>query len=229
MSIKHKGSESILYNAAKGTLQTSGVLAINTWFKIGAFKTVGSALPALKVGSIFKSPELIADQITLATGDTVWPLTLTEVCKVDVEISGEMGVIDTTDSCDVPYMANLPDGFTNLSGSINTMLRFDEDTDELVPVTKEFLGKFYDIVDDDGEGTYVFTAQNDNDLLLMILLNKEASAADSGMVENWMITPAILNSVSTNIALKDAFKGDYGWTKGQGPASIYLRTVPVAS
>jgi len=229
MSIKHKGSESILYNAAKGTLVSSGALAVNTWYKIASFKSTGSALPALKVGSIFKSPEDIIDVITLAAGDSVWPLTLTEVCKVDVEISGEMGVIDTTDSCDAPYMANLPDGFTNLSGSINTMLRFDEDTDELIPVTKEFLNKFYDIVDDDGEGTYVFTPQNDNDLLLMILLNKEASATGSGMVENWMITPAILNSVSTNIALKDVFKGDYGWTKGQGPASIYLRTVPLAS
>jgi len=228
MSIKHKGSESILYNAVKGTIVTAGALTANTWYKIASFKTVGSALPTLKVGSVFKTPEDAGDAITLAVGDTVWPLTLTEVCKVDVEVSGEMGVIDTTDSCDYPYMANIPDGFTNLSGSINTMLRFDEATDELVPVTKEFLSRFYDIVDDDGEGTYVMTPQNDNDLLLMILLNKDSMAVD-GMVENWLITPAILNSVSTNIALKDVFKGDYGWTKGQGPASIYMRTVPVVS
>lgn len=228
MSIKHKGSESILYNAVKGTLVTSGALTANTWYKIAAFKSVGSALPTLKVGSVFKTPELVGDAITLASGDSAWPLTLTEVCKVDVEVSGEMGTIDTTDSCDAPYMSNLPDGFTNLSGSINTMLRFDEDTDEIVSVTKDFLIKFYDIIEDDGEGTYSLTAQNDNDLLLMILLNKEALGVDA-MVENWLITPAILNSVSTNIALKDVYKGDYGWTKGQGPASIYLRTVPVVS
>ena len=106
-------------------------------------------------------------------------------------------------------------------------LRFDEDTDELVPVTKDFLVKFYDIIEDDGEGTYSLTAQNDNDLLLMILLNSKNAGVD-GKVENWLITPAILNSVSNNVALKDAFKGDYGWTKGQGPASLYLRTVPTA-
>ena len=227
MSIKHKGSDSILYNAVKGTLKTTGVLTRDSWYKIFSFGTA-SALPALKVGSIFKTPEEDGDAITLATGDSVYPLTLTEVCKVDVEISGEMGVIDVTDSCDAPYMSNIPDGFTNLSGSINTFLRFDEDTDELVPVTKDFLVKFYDIIEDDGEGTYSLTAQNDNDLLLMILLNSKNAGVD-GKVENWLITPAILNSVSNNVALKDAFKGDYGWTKGQGPASLYLRTVPTAS
>ena len=30
-------------------------------------------------------------------------------------------------------------------------------------------------------------------------------------------------------ALKDVLKGDYGWTKGEGPASLYLRTIPEAS
>lgn len=227
-SVKHKGSESILYNAAKGTIVTTGVLNINSWYKISAFGAA-TALPSLKVGSIFKTPEESGDAITLATGDEVYPLTLTEVCKVDVEISGEMGVIDTTDSCDAPYMANLPDGFTNLSGSINTMLRFDEETDELVDVAQTFLNKFYDVIEDDGEGVYTLTSQNDDDLILMILLNSSASTNDSGLIENWLITPAILNSVSTNVALKDVFKGDYGWTKGQGPASLYLRTVPVAS
>ena len=226
MSIKHKGSDSILYNAVKGTLVSSGALTANSWYKILSFGTA-TALPALKVGSIFKTPEGAGDAITLASGDSVYPLVLTEVCKVDVEISGEMGVIDVTDLCDAPYMSNIPDGFTNLSGSINTFLRFDEDTDELVPVTKDFLVKFYDIVEDDGEGTYSLTAQNDNDLLLMILLNSKNAGVD-GKVENWLITPAILNSVSNNVALKDAFKGDYGWTKGQGPANLYLRTVPTA-
>jgi hypothetical protein len=51
------------------------------------------------------------DQITLETGDEVWPLTLTEICKADVEVSGEMGVIETTDSCDYPYNTSIPDGY----------------------------------------------------------------------------------------------------------------------
>lgn len=222
MSKKHKGADSILYNAVKGTLATSGAIADDTWFKIKAFASSGSALPTLAVGSIFKSPQEAGNAITLVAGDEVWPLTLTEICKADVEISGEMGVIETTDSCDYPYVANLPDGFTNLSGSINTMLRFDEETDELVSVTTDFLVKFYDIVDDDGAGTYTLTSKDDSDIILMILLNKDSDGVN-GQIQNWIITPAILNSVANNVPLKDVIKGDYGWTKGQGPASIYKR------
>lgn len=228
MSIKHKGADSILYNAVKGTLVTTGALTINTWYKIKARASSGSALPALSVGSVFKTPMFSTDQITLAVGDEVYPLTLTEVCKVDVEVSGEMGTIDSTDSCNYPYVANLPDGFTNLSGSIGTMLRFDEDTHEIEDVSKDLLVKFYDVVEDDGEGTYTISAKDDSDLILMILLNKNQLDA-GGYVENWIITSAILTSVSQNIPLKDVEKADYSWVKGEDPASIYVRTVPASS
>lgn len=227
-SVKKKGSDSILYNAEKGTLVTTGDLDSNTWYKIKAKATSGSALPGLAVGSIFQTPKFVADKITLAAGDEVWPLTLTEICKADVEISGEIGVIDTTDSCDWPYTSNLPDGFTNLSGSINTMLRFDEATLELIEVTKDFLVKFFNIVEDDGEGTYSLTEKDDSDIILMILLNKDELDLD-GYVENWIITPAILSGVSNPIPLKDTQKADYSWSKGQGPAQIYIRTNPSVS
>lgn len=228
MSRKFKGADSILYNAALGTLVTSGALTAASWYKIKAFATVGSALPALKVGSVFKSPEGVGDAITLVAGDEVWPLTLTEVCKVDVEISGEKGTIDATDSCDYPYNVNLPDGYTNLSGSINTLLRFDEVTEELTAVAKEWLGKFFDIVEDDGEGVYTLVPVNDDDLLLFILMNSK-NAADGGIVSNYIVTPAILSSASTPIALKDIMKADYSWSKGQGPACVYTRLTPATS
>ncbi len=228
MSKKITGAKSILYNAVKGTLVTSGALTINSWYKIKARKAVGSALPNMDLGSVFKSPMWSTDVITLVTGDEVWPLTLTEVCKADVEMSGEMGVIETTDSCDYPYNVSIPDGYTNLSGSINTMMRFDEDSEELVDVTKDFLVKFYDLIEDDGEGVYTVTSKDDSDLLLMILVNKDA-LNEGDMVENWYIVPAILNSISNNFALKDVDKADYAWTKGEGPASIYQRTVPATS
>ena len=231
MSKKITGSKAILYNAESGTAVSTGALTADTWYKISSVGTT-TALPTVSSGSsqvngIFKTPADPLSAIILASGDSVYPLTLTEVCKVDMEVSGEMGVIDTTDSCDYPYMSNIPDGFTNLSGSINTMMRFDDTTEELVDVTKDFLVKFYDIVDDDGEGTYSLTSKNDSDLLLMILINKDSTTV--GEVQNWLITPAILNSISTNFSLKDVDKADYSWTKGQGPASIYARIVAEAS
>lgn len=226
-SIKHKGSDAILYSAEKGTLVTTGALVADRWYKISAFATAASALPAWSEGSIFKTPKNSGHAITLTTGDKVWPLTLTEVCRVDVEISGEKGTIDTTDSCDYPYMTNIADGFTNLSGSINTMLRFDESTDELVAVTQDWLNKFFDICDDDGEGTYSLTSANDDDILLMIFLNSNQTT--TGYYENWLITPAILSSISMNVAMKDVDKGDFSWSKGQGPASIYIREIVAES
>ena len=220
-SIKHKGAESILYNAEKGALVTTGALTDNSWYKIYS-KGLTPEVPDLALGSVFKTPKNSGSAITLATGDSVYPLTLTEVCKADIEVSGEAGVIETTDSCDYPYTTNIPDGYTALSGSINTMLRFDEETDELIDVTKDFLVKFYDILEDDGDGTYKLTSKDDSDLLLFILLNKDSDAV-VGKITNWLITPAILNSISTPIALKDVQKADYGWTKGQGPAQYYTR------
>jgi len=228
MSRKHVGANSVLYNAEKDTLVDSGALTADTWFMIA---TIGSAtaLPVVAsqvIQSIFKSPKNVGDAITLATGDSVWPLTLTEICKVDVEISGEKGTIDTTDSCDYPFNVSIPDGFTNLSGSINTMMRFDDDTDALVPVTKDFLSRFYDIVVDDGEGVYTLTAKNDDDLIMFLNLNSEQVAV--GNVETYFVTPAILTGVANNAALKDVFKADYSWSKGQGPASIYQREIVAA-
>ena len=232
-SIKKTGAKAILYKSAQGAAVTSGALAVGAtwltgWYKISAFATSASALPALKVTSIFKTPKLSGDAITLVTGDVVYPLTLTEICKVDLELSMEKGSIDATDSCDYPYTVNLPDGFSNLSGSINTMTRFDEDTNEITDMTSEFINKFMDIVEDDGEGTYVLTSANDDDMILMILLNSEEKDVEA-MVENWLIIPAMISSASMNVAMKDVLKTDLSYSKGQGQASLYKRTVPVVS
>ncbi len=224
-SVKKRGRDTIFYNADRGALLTSGVLADNTWYKISSFGAT-TALPSnFSEGQVFKTPEYAANAITLETGDAVWPLTLTEVCKGDIEISGEAGVIEATDSCDYPYDSNILDGFTNLTGSINTMIRFDEETDEITDVAKEYLRKFFDVIEDDGEGTYVMKGKDDSDILMMVLMNRDASGVE-GKVENWWIIPAILSGVTANAPLKEIQNADYSWSKGQGPASIYLRTVP---
>ena len=225
MSKKHKGADTILYIPTIGTLTTSGDLTDDSWYRINTRATSGSGLPDLDDESMFKTPQNTADKITLVDGDEVYPLTLTEYCKVDVEISAEMGTIETTDSCDYPYVANLPDGFANISGSINTFQRFDDETDEMVDVSKDLFNKLYDLVEDDGEGTYTVSDRDDDDLLMMMLLNKD-SASVTGQVENWLLCPIIISSVSMGAPLKDALKGDFSFVKGQGPAQLYFREVP---
>ena len=89
MSIKKKGADTILYIPTVGSLVTTGNLTSDSWYKIKARAAVGSALPNLMIGTIWKTPQTDLDKITLAAGDEVYPLTLTEFCKVDMEISGE--------------------------------------------------------------------------------------------------------------------------------------------
>jgi hypothetical protein len=226
-SKKHRGADAVLYTVAKGALKTTGALTADTWYEIVS-KGVSPEVPDLDVGSRFLSPKYTGNAITLASGDSVYPLTLTEFCKVTVDYSGDMGVIDVTDDCDYPYISNLVDGYTNLSGSINTMVRFDEVTDDIIDAAAEFMNRFFDIVDDDGEGGYTLTEKDDSDLLLFILQNKN-SLNVRGKVAVFLIVPIILNSISGAFDLKDSQKADYSWTKGQGPAQIYRRLTPTGS
>ena len=234
MSVKKRGADTIFLNAEKGTLLSAGTLdasglsIYDGWYQIKSLGAVSSLPANFAAGQIFKTPRSVADAITLAPGDEVWPLTLKEICKGDIEISAESGVIEATDSCDYPYDSNILDGFTNLSGSINTMLRFDAATNELTSVATDYLNKFFDVVDDDGEGTYTLYAKDDSQILMMILMNRD-SAGEEGMVENWWLIPAILSGASTNAPLKEILGADYSWSKGEGPATLYKRTVPAES
>jgi hypothetical protein len=44
-------------------------------------------------------------------------------------------------------------------------------------------------------------------------------------VQNWLIVPVLLSSLGTGAGLKDAQKRDLSWSKAQGWASLYQRTV----
>lgn len=217
---KISGAKGIVYDATEGTLVSTGTLTADAWYKVYTAGT-STALPSSVEGFIFQAPST-GVTITLAAGDSVIPLTLEEVCKVDTEISGEMGTIDVTDSCDSGYTTMIVDGYTTLSGSINTMMRFDELTGELSDASQKFVNKFFDVMEDDAEGVYTFTPKDDSDLLFFWLLNKDELGGNAKVL-NYLIVPIIMSSITMNIALKDAQKGDYAWSKGQGPAVYYKR------
>lgn len=217
---KISGAKGIVYDATEGTLVSTGALTPDAWYKVYTAGT-STALPSSVEGFIFQAPST-GVTITLASGDSVLPLTLEEVCKVDTEISGEMGTIDVTDSCDSGYTTMIVDGYTTLSGSINTMMRFDELTGELSDASQKFVNKFFDVMEDDAEGVYTFTPKDDSDLLFFWLLNKDELGGNAKVL-NYLIVPIIMSSITMNIALKDAQKGDYAWSKGQGPAVYYKR------
>ena len=195
--ISKPGSKSSLYLPTRGTLLTTGDTTANTWYEIAAVGTT-SALPIGEIGAVFRSPDTSSTQITLGTGDEVYPLTFDRLCKTDA------------------------DGYRNITGTIGGFAKYDEDTGELTTSVEGIFGRFMNIIEDDGEGTYTETAVVNEKFILFYLLNKDAAVGD---VQNWLIIPIILPSFATGAGLKEAQKRDLTWEKAQGYTSLYERTV----
>jgi hypothetical protein len=224
-AVSLSGAKTIAMKATRGTLVVGNgtiALAPNAWYEIESVKTTGSTLPIGKVTAIFKTPDTSSTAITPAIGDKVYPLTLETICKTDAEVTAEEGTIDVTDDCEHGYNASILDGYATISGSLNGFMKFDDATGELVTGAREVLGRFFDVVTDDGEGVYTVESKDNGTLLLMICMNRDAKV---GQVQNWLIVPAILSSLGTGAGLKDVQKRDLSWTKAQGYASVYQRTV----
>jgi hypothetical protein len=180
-----------------------------------------SALPVEVETGVFRSPDSTGTAITLATGDSVYPLTIAQICKTDLEISIENGTIDVTDDCTLGFVTMILDGFTTISGSLNGFLKVDSITKKIVQGL-ELLGRYFDTVEDDGLGGYVVTPHSNEQLLLMICLNKDAKIDE---YQNWLILPVYLPTLGTGAGLKEAQKRDLTFVQGEGVATYYVRKV----
>lgn len=221
------GKQAILFNAVRGSLiigDNITPLADNAWFIINAYAGT-TTLPYEDVnsttGRIFKSPDS-GNAITPAVGDDVYPITITKICKSDVNVATEKGTIDVTDDCEMGYNAMIIDGFTDISGDGSAFLKFNVPGGGIAPTQEEFLNRFWDIQDDDGAGTYTLTPKNDNDIFLAILQNSDQIAVAD--IQVWLMVPAILSSNALDKPLKGVQNFDFSWVKAQGPASVYQRT-----
>jgi hypothetical protein len=221
---KYSGMKTIVYSAARGTIKSSGALTANQWEEI---VTAGAApaIPFTTAGAIFKTPDTSQTPITLASGDSVYPLTLTRICKADADFSAEVGTIDVTDDCDDGYGSMILDGITTLSGNLSGFSRYDDTTGALETSTASLFNKFIDKATDDGAGVYTQTNATNEKFYLFILLNKDAAATQ---VQNWLIVPVYLSSLGAGAGLKDAQKRDLSWVKAPGPAVLYQRTAYAA-
>ena len=155
-------------------------------------------------------------------GDDVYPITLEKICKADASVSTETGTIEVTDDCSNGYIENITDGFTAISGDVSAFMKFNVPGGGLASAQLDFLGRFFDIVNDDGEASYVLIPKSDNDLQLAILQNSDQIAV--GDIQVWLMFPVILSSQTIDKPLKGAQNFDFSWTKGEGPATVYNRT-----
>lgn len=221
-AVSLSGAKTVAMQAVRGTLvEGDGATALtaNTWYEIKSVATSGSVLPIGKESAVFRTPDT-GTTLTPVAGDDVYPLTLNRICKTDAEVSLEEGTIDVTDDCEEGFNAVILDGYKSISGSLNGFLKFDDETGKLVDGAKSLLGRFFNLVEDDGAGNYTVTPAENEKILLFILLNKNAGVGDT---QNWIIVPALLSSLGTGAGLKDAQKRDISWSKAQGYTSIYQR------
>ena len=221
--ISLSGAKTYAYESVRGVKITApGAIAANAWFEVAAFAASSSGLPIEKVGVVFRSPDTGSlNPVTLVSGDEVYPLTLTRICKTDADVNFEEGTIDVTDDCESGFVAMILDGYKKISGTLNGFAKFDDDTQELATETEALFNRFINVVDDDGDGTYTETVADNAPFILFILLNRNAAATE---IQNWLIVPAILTNLGAGAGLKDAQKRDLTWEKSQGYTSLYQRT-----
>jgi hypothetical protein len=218
------GRKMTLNITQKGTLiEGDGLtsLAPNALYKVNSVAPTGSALPIEQETVVFMSPETGTDLI-LSVGDSVYPLSVSQLCKTETTITMEEGTIDVTDDCSGGYIQMILDGFVSISGTANGFLKFDEETQSVVDGVEYLMSLFVDIATDDGAGLYTYTPKDNYEIILTIDLNNNAEV---GQVRNTLIVPAIFSSFGTGAGNTDAQKRDLSWTKGEGLATLYKRTL----
>lgn len=198
-------------------------LADNAWFEVSAVAAVSTLPGDGTVTFIFKTPEATeATPITPAIGDNVIPLTLNRICKTDLEYSAEEGTIDVTDDCGRGgFNKVILDGFVTISGTLNGFLKIGTDG-TLQDITRENLGRFFNLVEDDSAGSYTVTERSNGKVILFILLNQDAEVDE---FQNWLIITAYITTMSGGAALKDAQSTNMSFVKAEGEASAYQRLV----
>ncbi|MDR3342560.1 MAG: hypothetical protein LBT14_07210 [Treponema sp.] len=183
------------------------------WYRI-IEKAAASSLP-FPVDYIFKSPN--TTQITLKTGDKIYPFVLDRICKTTADISAEQGTIDTSDDCHPG--TSILDGNIVISGSIEKLFQYHELTGEFDLITDVMVNRFFDIATDSGVGVYTLTPRNDGDIFLLINLN---AVSRVGMMDHFICLPIIISSMSLSMGISDVQKQSMSWTRGgHGAAVIY--------
>lgn len=185
-----------------------------TWYKI--FEKGEESEIVFPENYIFRAPTAVEDQIVLKTGDKVYPFLMERICKTSADLSAEQGTIDASDDCDTG--AQILDGNINISGSLGSLLQYNDLTGDFDNVTDLIVSKFFETVTDDGAGHYELSPRNDDDVFMLVNINSHVKA---GQTEIWMALPIIISSMSMSFGNTDIQNKDMSWNKGSGPGVVY--------
>ena len=217
------GADAALYRAKLGMPVDNGSLKPDSWYYIQEKADVDSVFgDALVETSIFKTPTNVA--MTLEIGDIAIPLTLDEICRSECSFNAEQETVDATTSCDYPYSVTIPTGITTISGDMTTMLRYDDVTNAITPVTLELMNKFFDNVVDNNNGTFDLVPASNDKMLVILDMNRRITTG-TGIFKQYLIVPIFVNSFNVSFGLGDPVAPSMSWTKGDGQCTSYTRAI----
>ena len=199
---------------------TAPVTQAEKWYRVMS-KGAGSRLP-FETGFPFKAPKGTS-QITLVSGDSIYPLDPTRFCKTSASVSAEQGTVDVGDDCDPGD--TILDGIIKITGSLAGLFRYDDKSGDFDLVTDEVVNRFFDIAEDNGNGVYELRPRTDEPTYILCCLNSSAAV---GQTENWLFVPINISSMSMSLGNTDAQNKDLSWSKGEGPAVVYKRVKSAA-
>jgi hypothetical protein len=188
----------------------------NRWYYVVGRGEPSGIPGGFVAGTVFRAPKGGSTQLTLIPGDRVMPINPQRFCKTSADYSVEQGSVDVGDDCEPG--ASILDGIIKISGSFSGFVQEDVETGEFTDITMEILNRYFDMVEDDGIGTYSIIPQTADPMLLLLNLNTTTKV---GQREKWLITPIILPSFSSSIGLTDAQNMDISWQQGEGKPLIY--------
>ena len=231
--MKPGGKDGKLYKIAEGTAITGGAnvtLTASGFYRIKSVASSSSSLPtpdtskagyrAIKPGDVV----WLWKNQALATGDAVFPLTLTLISFVtDVSNSrnGNKTDITTQENVEVGIREYTVSPFSEGSGTINGMVDVDSEAQ------KELLNQFSAITeeDDDGHITVYKATQRKQDYMLS---RRETEAV--GEIAMWEHFPVTVDSLTMDKPLDGAqnFNFNYSLDGGNNPGVIYYKVKEVA-
>ena len=187
----------------------------NTWYVI-IKKGEDTNLPENVPQNIpFRSPSS-GTQFTLVEGDQMIEFDFEKFCKTNANFELGQGSIDTGDDCDPG--SKIRDGITTISGSLEGFLVFDDATEQLIDVSQKILNLFLPYLEDDGKGGYNYNPPSDPRIYMGLCLNEDAKSTS---IENWLVTPITVPSVSLPGGNTDVQSMSITWEKGEGLAVSY--------
>lgn len=230
--MKPGGKDGKLYKIAEGTAITGGAnvtLTASGFYRIKSIASSDSSLPtpdtskagyrAIKPGDVV----WLWKNQALATGDAVFPLTLTLISFVtDVSNSrnGNKTDITTQENVEVGIREYTVSPFSEGSGTINGMVDVDSEAQ------KELLNQFSAITeeDDDGHITVYKATQRKQDYMLS---RRETETV--GEIAMWEHFPVTVDSLTMDKPLDGAqnFNFNYSLDGGNNPGVIYYKVKEV--